>query len=189
MSIPADRRTAKDDERRIMMRKFVRVLLPIALISLGLLYRESASESVKHQDWRDIFSLTVHAADGTPQRVQPESSFPFGTYHMTDSRAPGFPMVITAEGADEIRLETTGGSLVSWNPPDYYVYPLGMETVLAPGETVYWTPLAEEQPAAAVAESDLRMSASRGNKMISQALIHIQSDAAGSYTGKWVKGD
>ena len=180
---------ASSRRHKLRVRLVSGTLFLIVLLSLGLLYSGTPSGSVKLQVWREKLSTATSPAEVAPQQVHPEISFPFESYSMTDNRAPGFPLVINVSGAEEIRLSSTSGGFVGWNPPDYTVNPLGKEISLATGETAYWTPLIEDQTQEAITGSELSMSAYRGGKLISQALIQIQSDASGIFTGKWAEGD
>jgi hypothetical protein len=161
----------------------------VSLLILFLLNRESPAGTGKLQAWKDIFAVTVYAADGAPQQVKPEIAFPIGNYRVTNSRAPGFPIMITAEGADEIKLITTQGSFLRWNPPDYKVYPLGSEADLEPGETIYWTAMLEDNLQSAASESELTLLAYRNHTIISKSLILIREDNQGVFTGEWVEAE
>lgn len=161
------------------------IILPIIL----LLYRDTSTGPGKLQVWRDIFAVTVYAADGAPQQVKPEIAFPIGNYRVTNSRAPGFPILITAEGADEIKLMTTQGSFLRWNPPDYKVYPLGTEADLEPGEIIYWSPMLEDKLQSAASQSELTLIAYHNHNVISKSLILIREDNQGVFTGEWIEAE
>lgn len=164
------------------------VLLIIALGLLAFFYREISSGPEKLQAWQKVFSLTVHAADGTPEPAQPDREASYGSYRVTDSKAPGYTLIVNAEDADEIRLSASTGSFIRWNAPDYKVNKAGKEITIAPGETIYWTPLTGESPER-ITESELTMSAYRHNSVFSEARFMIRSDESGVYTGKWAEGD
>lgn len=161
-------------------------LLLIVLVSIAFFIRGNSSAASKQQDWQKVFSLTVHAADGTPELVLPDSTASFGSYRITDSKAPGYPLIINAEGADKIKLSAGAGSIIRWDAPDYKVNNMGTEITVAPGKAVYWTPFVEEMPEM-ITESELTMSAYKGRSLISEARFLIQSDDQGAYSGRWVE--
>lgn len=159
-------------------------LVLISLLSLFLLPKENQSAPGQHRVWSDIFSVTVFAADGQPQEVKPEITFPIGDFRLTNSRAPGFPIMIKAEGADEIRLKTSEGSFLKWTPPDYHVYQMGSEISIEPGNPIYWSPTTEEDLRQVAAESRLDLIAYRNNSEIGRGVIEIVQDESGSYSGE-----
>lgn len=98
---------------------------------------------------------------------------------MTNSRAPGFPMLITATGSDEIRVRVTEGSLLKWNPPDYHVYSKGQKLAIETGDTIYWSPLEYRSE-----DCQITLIAYKNNQEVGTATIEVGSDEAGVYTGK-----
>ncbi|WP_438493956.1 hypothetical protein [Paenibacillus sp. IHBB 3054] len=156
-------------------------LVLLSLLSLFLIQSNVQRQPGQRPFLSDIFAVTVYAANGEPQQVQPEIKFPIGDYRVTNSRSPGFPIQITADGADEIRLQTTEGSFLRWTPPDYVVHELGTATAIASGDTIYWSPLPSKNR-----ESELTLTAYSNQTEIGRALIRIQSDESGTYSGKLV---
>ncbi|WP_019911306.1 hypothetical protein [Paenibacillus sp. HW567] len=63
-------------------------------------------------------------------KVKADVVFPNGDYRVTDSRTPGFPIIVNVDGADTIQLKATKGSFIHWTAPDYYVDDMGAEQVL-----------------------------------------------------------
>ncbi|WNS45625.1 hypothetical protein [Paenibacillus sp. MMS20-IR301] len=125
------------------------------------------------------------AAMQLAEKVQPNVTFVYDSYRVTDSKSPGFPLIIAAEGADEISLSADSGGFVGWNPPDYTVRGLGTEVTVAPGDTIYWTPLTEASAPQFSSGCELTVSVYRSRSVISEARIMIRSDENGVYTGTW----
>lgn len=168
--------------RRYSLRPTVSIitgtLIFISLLSLFLVYSNGQSQPGQRPFFSDIFAVTVYAANGEPQEVQPEVYFPIGDYRVTNSRSPGFPIQITADGADEIRLQTTEGNFLRWTPPDYVVHELGKQAAIASGDMIYWSPLYSSEQ-----ESELTLTAYSNEAEIGRAVILIQADKSGIYTG------
>lgn len=63
-----------------------------------------------------LFFLFILRHDNQSLEVKPDVMFPTAEYRVTDSSAPGLPMLITAEGANVIKIQVTSGNLLLWNP-------------------------------------------------------------------------
>lgn len=145
---------------------------------------QNTANTTKQQAFADLFAVTVYAADGNPIVVKPDVMFPIGDYRMTNSRAPGFPMLITAAESDGIQVRVTEGSLLLWNPPDYHVYDKGQKLAIETGDTIYWSPLMD------MAEiSRITLIAYKNNQEVGTATIEVSSDDAGVYTGKLLESE
>lgn len=154
------------------------ILICISLLGLFQVWSSGHSQPGQQPYLSEIFAVTVYAANGEPQEVHPEVNFPIGDYRMTNSRSPGFPIEITADGADEIRLQTTEGNFLRWTPPDYVVHELGKQAAIASGDMIYWSPLYSSEQ-----ESELTLTAYSNEAEIGRAVILIQADKSGIYTG------
>lgn len=141
-----------------------------------------------------IFFLFNILRNNDPLEVKIEVNFPIKEYRGTDSRVPGFPLHITAEGADEIRVSVREGSLLLWNPPDYSVNNKGQEIEIKSGDQIYWSPLQIRWSAESDNNKDdypdgsrITLIAYHNNKQAGTAIVEINADDSGVYTGKLIE--
>lgn len=141
-----------------------------------------------------IFFLFTVFRNNDPLEVKIEVNFPIKEYRVTDSRVPGFPMEITAEGADEIRVSVREGSLLLWNPPDYTVNNKGQELEVKSGDQIYWSPLQIGWDAPSDSDRDdnpegstITLMAYHNNKQVGTAIVEINADESGVYTGQLIE--
>lgn len=141
-----------------------------------------------------FFVFTVLSNNDPLGKVKLEVEFPIKEYRMTDSRVPGLPMLITAKGANEIRVSIEEGSLLLWNPPDYSVNNKGQELEIKSGDQIYWSPLElrwsensnsnkEDFPD----KSQITLIAYHNNKQVGSAIVEINADESYVYTGQWIE--
>lgn len=126
------------------------------------------------------FVITAYAADGTPLVVKPDVDFPLGQYSKFMSSVPGFPVTIVSKDADQISLRTSEGELLLWSPSDSKVKYKGKEAIVKSGDTIYWSPLVDEQVAT---ESMLEITVYKDKKKLGSNVIEIKSDDHGTYKG------
>lgn len=88
-----------------------------------------------------LFFFFILRHNNQSLEVKPDVMFPTAEYRVTDSSAPGLPMLITAEGADVIKIQATSGNLLLWTPPDYKVHNKGLELKIKSGDQIYWSPM------------------------------------------------
>jgi len=110
---------------------------------------------------------------------------------MTDSKVPGFPLLVTAEGAEVIHVSVKEGNLLLWNPPDNQVNNKGQELEIESGDQIYWTPLQVRGDAPSDGDKDdnlkgsnITLVAYRKNKQVGTTVVELIVDEAGMYTGK-----
>lgn len=144
------------------------------------------NDSHRPPAWFDGFAVTAYAADGATIDVKPNAEFPLGRYSMFMSSVPGFPVAVSAEGADRIEIRSSAGELLSWNPSDSRVRGQGDRMDLKIGETFYWSPL-EGRGSSAADSAELEMTAYRQNEKLGSGRIAIESDDGGLYTAKWIE--
>lgn len=129
--------------------------------------------------------ITAYAADGAPILVSPDVDFPLGQYSMNMSSVPGIPITITCKDADKISLRTSEGTLLLWNPwGGSRVIPLGQETTVKSGITIYWNPVAESDLSKVAIESLIDLSAYKDKKKLGSSTIEIKSQDRITYKGK-----
>ncbi|OWR29597.1 hypothetical protein CDO73_15550 [Saccharibacillus sp. O23] len=144
------------------------------------------NDSGRAPAWFDGFAVTAYAADGAPINVKPNAEFPLGRYSMFMSSVPGFPVAVSAEGADRIEIRASAGELLSWSPSDSRVRGQGDRMDLKAGETFYWSPLRETGSSAADS-AELEMTAYRQNEKLGSGRIEIKADDGGLYMAKWIE--
>jgi hypothetical protein len=129
--------------------------------------------------------LTAYAADGSPISIKPDVEFPLGHYSALMSNTPGFPITINSQDADNIRLHSSTGRLLLWNPADSKVIPLKDDTPITPGDTIYWTPLEEGNPPKVTAEGIVALTLYKNGSVVGNGKIKISSDNGLDYKGKF----
>ncbi|MEO3946076.1 hypothetical protein [Gorillibacterium sp. CAU 1737] len=166
------------------------LLLLLTLVLLPIWQKEAPASTSPDSRTASFhgFALTVFAQDGSPVSVQPNATFLLGQYSPAMSIAPGLPIQIAAEGADRIRVETTEGSLLFWEPPVSKVEQQGKSTDVQPGGTVYWSALVEAEPGPLPTESRLTLTAIRNGEPVGTAEVEITSEGY-LYRGKLVPKD
>lgn len=173
---------------RILRRKTAMIAVAAAfvlLLAIGGPLWLRGNDSERPPAWFDGFAVTAYAADGAAIDVKPNAEFPLGRYSMFMSSVPGFPVSVSAEGADRIEIRASAGELLSWSPSDSRVRRQGDRMDLEVGETFYWSPPSEtESPA--VASAELEITAYRQNEKLGKGRIDIESDDEGLYTAKWI---
>jgi hypothetical protein len=128
--------------------------------------------------------ITAYAADGAPQVIKPDVSFPLGQYSLIMSNVPGFPITIDCKDANQIRLRTTEGQLLLWTPSDSKVIPQGKEATVKSGVTIYWSPLEEGNQSQRAIKSILEITAYKDKKKLGSSAIEIKSEDHVMYKGK-----
>lgn len=112
-----------------------------------------AAETPLVQTSTGMFAITAYAAEWKETVLQPSVSVALNKYSPLQSDVPGFPFVISIpEGnadinADGIRIDVDTGTIVTWEPPDYTVRERGKTYILSDGDTIYWSPLDEQETA------------------------------------------
>ncbi|MFF2092184.1 hypothetical protein [Paenibacillus sp. NPDC058174] len=131
------------------------------------------------------FIVTAYAADGASLVVEPNIDFPLGQYSLLMSSVPGFPITIASKNADRIKVQSSEGQLILWNPADSKVIHLGEQAAVKSNDTIYWSPLVEGDQLRSVATSGiLQITAYKGDTKLGSSTIEITSDKQGKYTGK-----
>lgn len=138
-----------------------------------------------------LFLIVTLLRNNDQIEVIPDVQFPLKEYRMTDSSVPGFPLLITAEGADEIHVSVKEGNLLLWNPPDNQVNNKGQELEIESGDQIYWSPLQVQWIASTDNDKDdnaegsnITIVAYHNNKRVGTTIVEINVDEAGVYTGK-----
>lgn len=155
----------------------------IAVVCAIAMFAFWGTSSKPRQPLFDGFAITAYAANGAPVEVKPQVHFPLGSYQMTMSSVPGFPIKIGSDTADSIRLIVTDGELLEWNPPNYQVRNRGKEMEIRSGKTIYWSPLSDDGKAAIATKTTLEIKAYQNKKEIGSQFIEITSDGNYSYSG------
>lgn len=138
-----------------------------------------------------LFFIVTFLRTNDQIEVIPDVQFPLKEYRMTDSRVPGFPLLVTAEGADKIHVSVKEGDLLLWNPPDNNVYNKGQELEIESGDQIYWSPLQVRWDAPSDSDKDdnlkgsnITLVAYHNNKQVGTTVIELNVDKDGMYTGK-----
>ncbi len=170
--------------KTVTLTAFTLILLLAIFVPLGARHSGTSQPSPLFGG----FTVTAYAADGTSMTVKPEIEFPLGRYSMFMSSVPGFPVKISAEGADRIAIHSSEGQLLSWKPSDSRVREQGSHMETEPGGTFYWSPIEEQKSSTAAVGSTLEVTAYRGEQELGTGKIEIQSTDDDLYTAKWIDG-
>ena len=96
------------------------------------------------------------------------------------SSVPGYPFTFGATGPSTLQLQisVTEGELVRWE--NNQIISLGQSTCVSPNETLYWSPIDQQQP---VDIAVLTVTAMDGENVLGKESILIQAtDTLGHYT-------
>ncbi len=172
------RKSGRNVRGRIVMVTVSCAILLLLAISASLVLRPDSRATVF-----DGFTVTVYAADGTAVPVKPNVEFPLGEYSMLMSQVPGFPVTVSSEDGDRIRIQASEGELLLWNPADSKVLIQGSKATVQSGETFYWSPSAEGAQSGAA--GTLEITAYRQETKIGSAEIEIKSENGQVYKGEF----
>ncbi|OZQ73190.1 hypothetical protein [Paenibacillus odorifer] len=132
-----------------------------------------------------LFFLFILRHDNQSLEVKPDVMFPTAEYRVTDSSAPGLPMLITAEGANVIKIQVTSGNLLLWNPPDYKVHNKGLELKIKSGDQIYWSPMdGKNKQIDEPQDTKIIVIAYHNDKQIGISNVEIHKNDLGVYTGE-----
>ncbi|OMC74905.1 hypothetical protein BK121_02450 [Paenibacillus odorifer] len=132
-----------------------------------------------------LFFFFILRHNNQSLEVKPDIMFPTTEYRVTDSSAPGLPILITAEGADVIKIQATSGNLLLWNPPDYKVHNKGLELKIKSGDQIYWSPMdGENKQRDEPQDTKITVMAYHNNKQIGTSIVEIHKNDLGVYTGE-----
>ncbi|WP_379138425.1 hypothetical protein [Paenibacillus sp. sgz500958] len=176
------RRLYRTNPFRILTGSLVVILLVSVLVYIS--DRPGAHPEGPLQNILQPFVLSVYAADGQPFELQPDVTFLFGDYRLTNSRAPGFGLRADAEGSDEIKIRVSEGSLLQWAPPDYRVNNIGTEMTLKSGDTFYWSPSSGVDMGDIAAKARVTLTAYTKGRETGRAILEISADESGVYNGR-----
>ncbi|WP_419871554.1 hypothetical protein [Candidatus Pristimantibacillus sp. PTI5] len=129
------------------------------------------------------FVITAYAADGAPVVMKPNVLLPLGTYSPLMSSVPGFPIRIDAEDADRIEVIVTEGVLLTWSPSSPKVVHKGKSMQTATGNTLYWSPIDENNEIPFAKKSLVSVIAYKNKQELSRRVIEIQSTDSLNYSG------
>ncbi|EFM09646.1 hypothetical protein PaecuDRAFT_3695 [Paenibacillus curdlanolyticus YK9] len=179
--------TISENYRFTVQKRFAVIAAACFLIMLIAFVAPPFMNQKDHQSPSLVQSLilTAYAADGSPIPVKPDVTFPLGRYSVLMSSTPGFPITINSKDADSIRLHASTGRLLLWNPADSKITPLNSDTPIAPGNTVYWTPLEEGNPPKVAAEGVVELTLYKNGRVAGKGKIEITSDKSVDYKGKF----
>ncbi|OMD87696.1 MULTISPECIES: hypothetical protein [Paenibacillus] len=132
-----------------------------------------------------LFFFFILRHNNQSLEVKPDIMFPTTEYRVTDSSAPGLPILITAEGADVIKIQATSGNLLLWNPLDYKVHNKGLELKIKSGDQIYWSPMdGENKQRDEPQDTKITVMAYHNNKQIGTSIVEIHKNDLGVYTGE-----
>ncbi|GAB6992206.1 hypothetical protein JCM16418A_42570 [Paenibacillus pini] len=131
-------------------------------------------------------AITAYASNGTAIDVEANVEFPLGTYQLVMSSVPGFPIRISAQGADQISLHTSDGEFILWSPTAPKVIYKGQNIQIEPGKTLYWTPLIGKAKSEISEHARIEVTTHNHDQSIQQDIIEIKRDDQYRYTGKWL---
>ncbi|MEK4474198.1 hypothetical protein NSQ91_13370 [Paenibacillus sp. FSL R7-0048] len=132
-----------------------------------------------------LFFFFILRHNNQSLEVKPDVMFPTTEYRVTDSSAPGLHILITAEGADVIKIQATSGNLLLWNPPDYKVHNKGLELKIKSGDQIYWSPMdGENKQIDEPQDTKITVIAYHNDKQIGTSNVEIHKNDLGVYTGE-----
>ncbi|NIK68643.1 hypothetical protein [Paenibacillus sp. BK720] len=123
---------------------------------------------------------------GTPNKRfhPPEVAFPLAEYTLFMSSVPGFPITISNNEATRIIVRSSEGDLLFWKSSDGKVNAQGNKVLVKPGETIYWSPLTEENKVQY--KTIIKFTAYNRNNKLGSTSIEISSDDKYVYRGKLI---
>lgn len=80
-------------------------------------------------------------AEGKETKLAPDVQIGLGSYALTMSSTPGFPLRCSTTLGPTVRVEATCGALLLWDRSSGKITQVGSSTVIPSGSTVYWSPL------------------------------------------------
>lgn len=146
------------------------VLLALTIFSAALLRPDRAPALTAG------FVIHAYAADGSAIEVKPNVEFPLGKYSPLMSSVPGFPLAISSEEAESVTLKSTHGSFSQWTASTSRILQKGRTVTILPGETLYWSPLAEDRSQTLTESSTITVIAFKDNNEIGRRIIEIKAN-------------
>ncbi|WP_127493250.1 hypothetical protein [Paenibacillus glycanilyticus] len=114
----------------------------------------------------------------------PEVEFPLSAYTMFKSNVPGFPLTIANKEATRIIVRSSDGDLLLWKSSDGKVISQGKKAEVKPGETIYWSPLTEENKLQY--KTIIKLTAYNGRTKLGSTGIEISSENKFIFRGKLI---
>lgn len=125
------------------------------------------------------FEITTYANTETPVEIKPNVEFVIGRYNPIMSNVPGFPLRITCDKAEIIKLTVTDGEFLLWANP--IVTNKGSTLEIKSGETIYWTPISGKSNSS-IPNCTLTIEAYKNDSKLGSNIINIKSDSNGNYS-------
>lgn len=124
----------------------------------------------------------------TMKKVKAGEKVNIGTYSLLSSSVPGYPLMVNDEkqknnGKDiTIKIETDGGSLLSWDSETGDVKDKGKNTSFKLDEKIYWSPLESSLENEKIStKANLKIAMYEGNKIIGETELYIYEEQEASY--------
>ncbi|WP_042169638.1 hypothetical protein [Paenibacillus gorillae] len=182
------RASTSQNTKQVIHSRFVRVVISCIILFLLAIGGRLIFQNGESNNPTALFSgfvVTVYAADGASFVVEPDVDFPLGQYSLLMSSVPGFPITIASKNADMIKVQSSEGQLILWNPADSKVIHLGEQAAVRSNDTIYWSPLVEGDQSRSVATSGiLQITAYKGDTKLGSSTIEITLNEQGKYKGK-----
>lgn len=131
-----------------------------------------------------------YAKELTMKKVKAGEKVNIGTYSLLSSSVPGYPLKVNDEQQEnngqniKIKIETDGGSLLSWDSETGNVKEKGKNASFDVDENIYWSPIDNEKISK---EVNLKIVMYEGNKIIEESVLHIYEEQEASYVVEKVK--
>lgn len=131
-----------------------------------------------------------YAKELTVKKVKSGEKINIGTYNLLSSSVPGYPLLVNDEkkknsGNDiKIKIETDGGSLLTWNPKTGNVKDKGKNAKFSLEENIYWSPLDNGKFSE---KANLKIVMYEDDKIIGETLLYIYEEQEASYAIEKIK--
>jgi hypothetical protein len=173
---PGDKKTLSR-RARLMIGIGAAVLVGLVGVLAPLLLRAEAAS----------LAITVFSDGWSEVELETGVETPLNEYLASDSSVPGFPLRVSAPGADEVALSVDAGSLFTWGKPDYVAQDKGAAYSMAPGDTVYWSPHGADK--ALVPQCTLTVTARRDGADAAGARLILRQTGEAAYSVTLLAGE
>lgn len=168
---------------------FALTLLVVIFISIFPIIqnRQNSSNQLAKRQLFSGFVITAYGKNGIPKEIKPNVKFLLGRYSLTNSSVPGFPIKIVCKDVYTIKLNATNGEFLLWKTENSNVINKGKEIEIKSGDTVYWSPLAQNHLDSNVKTCNIEIKAYKLGKEIGSNIVCIKEESDFAYSGVLLK--
>lgn len=166
------------DEKKQLSRKtrlIIGMVASVIILALGLTIPLMMTPGEP-----ETLTVTVFSNDWAKTLLEPGVETPLNEYLASDSKVPGFPLLVSYGSADDIQLKVDGGTLFTWGEPDYTADNKGSEYATESGGTVYWSPF--DADCAFIPQCTLTVTARKSGADVSQLRLILRQTGETGYS-------